>query len=166
MVPTATLLTVPSHADPVEAEVLVVQVGSTISRSPGAAASIALWTVWVEETCVGALPPMITVTESIDCLLLPAVTTSSPQYAKLRPAGGFDFAGLPKEPPTLPGPPYCTCCCTAHGCTWLAAVPVAGTVTVIDVSDQLVIAAGTPPMVTAETAVQAPLTAVHRAPNP
>ena len=55
---------------PVLAEVLVVQVGSTMIKSPGAAASIAAWMVWLALTCMGALPPMVTVTASTDCLPL------------------------------------------------------------------------------------------------
>ena len=54
----------------------VVQFGSTMSKSPGAAASIALWSLALALTCVGALPPMVTVTASIDCLPLPAVMTN------------------------------------------------------------------------------------------
>src|SRR5437763_1735522 len=53
----------------------VVQVGSIMIRSPGDAASIAAWTEAVGATCVGALPPIVTVTVSIDCLPLAAVMT-------------------------------------------------------------------------------------------
>src|SRR5205807_9834031 len=56
---------------------VLVQVGSIMIRSPGLAASIAAWTESVGATCVGALPPIVTVTVSIDCLPLAAVMTSS-----------------------------------------------------------------------------------------
>ena len=66
-------------------------------RSPGAAASIArLDRLPGGQTWVGALPPMVTVTASIDCLPLPAVMTSSPHRA------------------AAAEPPYCACCCMAH----------------------------------------------------
>ena len=42
-------------------------------RSPGLATSIAAWIESVAATWVGALPPMVTVTVSTDCLPLPAV---------------------------------------------------------------------------------------------
>jgi hypothetical protein len=55
-----------------------VQVGSTMIRSPGMAKSIADWIVLNvvggeaatpdATTCTGALPPIVTVTVSIDCL--------------------------------------------------------------------------------------------------
>src|SRR6516225_7519309 len=109
-------------------------------KSPGWAASIALWIVAEAATWVGGLPPTVTVTVSIDCLPLPAVITSSPHWAA--------------------EPPYCTCC-------WMvqAGTP-AGTVAIIELSPQLVMAAGTPPMVTLETAVQVELVEVHWAPKP
>ena len=59
----------------------VVQVGSTMIRSPGAAASIALWIVPEAATWVGVLPPMVTVTASTDCFPLPAVITNWPHCA-------------------------------------------------------------------------------------
>ena len=70
---------VPSHAFPVVEEVLVVQVGSTMIKSPGSwpRRSLPGWFGWLL-TWVGALPRTVTVTESIDCLPLPAVMTSSP----------------------------------------------------------------------------------------
>src|SRR5215472_1218021 len=71
----------------------VVQVGSTMMRSPGAAASMAAWIDADAATWVGVLPRTVTVTASTDCLPLPAVMTSSPQRVDW-PAGG------------LPGPPY------------------------------------------------------------
>jgi len=45
-----------------------VQVGSTMSKSPGEAASIALWMLSKAKMCFGGLPPIVTVTVSIDCL--------------------------------------------------------------------------------------------------
>ena len=56
------------------------QVGSTMIRSPGAAASIALGSSGGGDV-VGALPPMVTVTASMDCLPLPAVMTNWPHCA-------------------------------------------------------------------------------------
>src|ERR1700682_333128 len=56
-------------------------VGSTMMRSPGAAASIAGWIEAAATTWGGAVPPMVTVTASIDCLPLAAVMTSSPHCA-------------------------------------------------------------------------------------
>src|SRR5258705_4056007 len=87
-------------------------VGSTIIRSPGWAASMALWMLAVAATCVGALPPLVTGMPSVDCLPLLAVTTSSPHSAL--------------------EPPYCTCCCTLHAAT---CGPVVGRGTTICVSD-------------------------------
>src|SRR5579864_4920409 len=110
------------------------QVGSTMSKSPGAAASIALWTDWFAETWVGVLPPMVTVTVSTDCLPLPAVTSSCPHWAL--------------------EPPYCACCCIAQLGT------PDGTVTRICVSDQLSMVAGLPPMVTEDNVLQVVLPAV------
>ena len=63
-------------------------------RSPGSAASIAAWIVVPSYEHVGVLPPMVTVTVSIDCLPLPAVMTSSPHCAVV----------------TRKWPPYCACC--------------------------------------------------------
>ena len=112
----------------------------------------------VAMTWVGALPPTVTVTESIDCWPLPAVTTSSPHCAVL--------------------PPYCACCCTAQAGTGVglqvayAVVQVVvrpGTVTVICASFQLCTIAFTPPMVTLETVLQVALPAVgvmHCVPKP
>ena len=87
--------------------------------------------VWIEpeaRTWVGALPPMVTVTASIDCLPLPAVITNWPHCAA--------------------EPPYFTCC-------WIgqAATPL-GTVTVIVVSFQLPMVAASPPMVTLDRVLQ------------
>ena len=62
-------------------------------------------------------------------------------------------------------PPYCACCWTAHSGTLVPPVPP-GTVTTIWVSDQLLMVAGRPPIVTLETAVQAPPTVVQRLPKP
>src|ERR1700756_1478276 len=99
-------------------------------RSPGAAASMAAWTEPEAGTCLGALPPTVTVTASTDCLPLPAVITSSPQRAC--------------------EPPYCACCWMVHSGT--GGVPLApGTVTVMAVSLQTPIAAGTPPILTLDT---------------
>src|ERR1700747_618114 len=91
-------------------------------------------------TCFGALPPMVTVTVSIDIFPLPATIVSSPHCAV--------------------EPPYCACCCTAQ-----LGTPV-GTVTVMLESVQVPTVAGIPPMVTNERALQLPPTAVHRVPNP
>src|SRR3981189_1211770 len=68
----------------------VAQVGSIMSKSPGWAASIALWMLAEARTWTGALPPIVTVTVSIDCLafdgwpapaVLAVVMTSSPHFA-------------------------------------------------------------------------------------
>src|ERR1035438_738525 len=75
----------------------VTQVGSTMIKSPGAAASMAPWIVAEAATCVGALPPMVTVTVSTDCLPLPDVMTSCPHCA------------VDVEPPGLRFS-YCACC--------------------------------------------------------
>src|ERR1700739_2615687 len=100
-------------------------------RSPGEAASIALWMVALAATCFGSVPPTVTVTVSIERLPVapPRVTTSSPQRAR-------GLAGVPS------GPPYCGCCCNGQTGTF------AGTVTVIAVSVHDVTGAFTPPMVT------------------
>src|SRR5580704_4540737 len=82
----------------------VEQVGSIMSISPGLAASIAVWMLAAAATCVGALPPMVTVTVSTDCLPLDAVITSSPHCAVK--------------------PPYCTCCCTGQLGTPVGTAPV------------------------------------------
>src|SRR2546430_2650985 len=73
-------------------------------RSPGEALSIAFWMLLltpVAVTWVGPLPPIVTVTASIDCLPLPDVITSWPHLAGVGgvPVGGFGF-----------GPPYWNCC--------------------------------------------------------
>ncbi len=84
-------------------------------RSPGLAASIALWMLADAATWVGALPPTVTVTVSMDCLPLAAVMTNWPHCVEVVPVGL-----------------YCACCCMRairH-----AAV---GTVPVIVVSLQL-----------------------------
>src|ERR1700719_1803556 len=96
--------------------VAVLQVGSTISRSPGAALSIAAWIEAEAAIWIGALPPIVTVTVSIDWIPRPpavagaVVITSSPHCA----------AAL--------GAPYCVCCCTGQ----VGTPP--GTATWIDVS--------------------------------
>src|SRR5579859_953771 len=100
---------------------------------------------------VGALPPMVTVTVSIDCLPLPAVMTSSPHRV-----------ACPGAPVVL-GFPYCTCCWTAQAGT------LPGTVTVMEVSDQLVMVVAAPPMVTLDLVLQVGLPAVglvHWPPKP
>src|SRR6267143_961364 len=71
----------PAHVVTAAAVALGTNVGSTMIRSPGAALSIALWIESEARTWVGVLPPMVTVTVSIDCLPLAAVMTSSPQRA-------------------------------------------------------------------------------------
>jgi hypothetical protein len=56
---------------------VVEQVGSMMIKSPGAAKSIASWIDCDAETCVGAGPPIVMVTASIDCLWLsPLVMTN------------------------------------------------------------------------------------------
>ncbi len=54
-------------------------------RSPGVALSIAIWRALLSEFSpliyVGGLPPIVTVTVSMDCLPLPEVMTSSPHRA-------------------------------------------------------------------------------------
>src|ERR1700676_3583188 len=90
--------------------VVVVQVGSTMSRSPGLAASILLWIVSVAAMWVGALPPTVTVTVSMDCFPLAAVITNSPHCAV--------------------EPPYCACCVIEQ------LDKPEGTLTLIWVSDQ------------------------------
>src|SRR4029077_19353521 len=109
-------------------------------RSPGLAASMACWMEptpvgdigVVPATYFGALPPTVTVTASTDCLPLPAVMSSSPQY--VWPAGPARWL-------------YCCSCWIAHNGMPLAP-PTDGTVTVICVSLQFVTLAATPPMVT------------------
>src|SRR5579862_9099647 len=100
----------------------LVQVGSMMIKSPGLAASIAAWIEPDAATCVGDLPPMVTVTVSIDCWPFAAVICSWPHCAV--------------------EPPYCACCCTAQLGT------PGGTVTVIEVSLQAVTGALIPPIVT------------------
>src|SRR6516225_8888674 len=102
------------------------QVGSIMIRSPGAAASIALWILAEAATCVGALPPMVTVTVSIDCRWLSALVMASSPHCAV-------------------DPPYCACCCMVQVGT------PAGTFNTMPVSVQVVMfAADTlmPPMVT------------------
>jgi len=124
-------------------------VGSMMIKSPGAAASIALWTLAEAFTWVGALPPRVTVTVSTDCLPLPAVMTSSPQRAA--------------------DPPNCACCWTVHaGSCGLPGRPP-GTVTVMLVSLQVAMTAAIPPTVTLDCVLQVALPAVgvlQRAPKP
>ena len=80
-------------------------------RSPGLAASIAVWMLPLAATWVGALPPIVTVTVSIvDLPLSPLVMTNSPHCAA--------------------EPPYCACCCIPHAGT----EPAGGVVPVIKVS--------------------------------
>src|ERR1700730_13055078 len=91
-------------------------------------------------TWVGAFPPTVTVTVSMDCLafdawpaaaLLALVMTSSPHRT------GFPFG---------PGPPYCTWCWMAQAGTGVESFP--GTVTTMRKSLQLEMLAFLPPMVT------------------
>src|SRR5580700_6113695 len=101
------------------------QFGSMMIRSPGCALSIALWMEAFAATCVGALPPIVTVTVSIDLLPFAALMNNWPHSAN--------------------DPWYCACCCTAQ-----AGTPP-GTVRTMVVSFQVVmLAAGTltPPMLT------------------
>src|ERR1700686_694620 len=65
--------------------VVAMQVGSTMIKSPGNAASIALWMLPEARTCFGVLPPIVTVTVSIDCLPLAAVMTSCPHCVDVAP---------------------------------------------------------------------------------
>src|SRR6266436_6082423 len=104
------------HATGVVAAVGTAQVGSTMSKSPGEAASIALWMLSEARMCFGGLPPIVTVTVSIDCLafdgwpaaaVLAVVMTSSPHFAAVVPAGV-----------------YCACCCTAQFGRLVGALPV------------------------------------------
>ena len=74
------------------------QVGSMMIMSPGMAASIAACIDAEAATWVGALPPIVTVTVSIDCCPLFVVTISWPHS-------------------TLDAPPYCACCWTAQSGT-------------------------------------------------
>ncbi len=70
-------------------------------------------------TCVGALPPIVTVMVSTDCLPLAAVITSWPHC--------------------MAEPPYCACCVTGQ-VDWAAVR--AGTVPVITRSPQLTLPRG------------------------
>ena len=80
-------------------------------RSPGLAASMAVWMLPLAKTWVGALPPIVTVTVStVDLPLSPLVMTNSPHCAA--------------------EPPYCACCCMPHAGT----EPAGGVVPVIKVS--------------------------------
>src|SRR6267378_2682608 len=84
----------PAQVVPAGAVALGANVGSMMIKSPGAALSIALWIESKARTCVGALPPIVTVTVSIDCLPLAAVMTSWPHRAS--------------------EPPNCACCGMPH----------------------------------------------------
>src|SRR6202035_2110016 len=110
--------------------VAVLQVGSTISRSPGVAASIAAWIDAEAAIWVGTLPPIVTVTVSIDWIPVPPAV-----------AGAVVISSWPH---CAVEPPYEACCCTGQFGTPL------GTATWIDVSLQPVPvrAAVTPPIVT------------------
>src|SRR5690349_16529079 len=99
--------------------------------SPGAAVSIADWMVSVLCSTYGFLPPTVTVTVSIDDWPLPALMANSPHWAG--------------------EPLYRACCGTAQG-----GMPP-GTVTVSEVSVQVVIGAGTPPIVTLDVVLQVAL---------
>ncbi len=74
---------------PVTAVQVGLPVGSMVMRSPGLAASIAAWTLAIAATWVGTLPPMVTVTVSMDNLPLAAVMTNSAQTALDVPAGQY-----------------------------------------------------------------------------
>src|ERR1700688_3641312 len=111
--------------------------GLTIIKSPGCAASIAAWIVGLSVgTWVGALPPIVTVTVSTDCLPLPAVIRISPHFVLVAPGA------------------YCACCCKPQSAT------PEGTVTTIWLSLQLVMGAVTPPMVTLDKVLHVALPAV------
>src|SRR6267143_1161308 len=118
---------------------VVVQVGSMMIKSPGWAPSIALWMLAEAATCVGAWPPIVTVTVSIDCLafdgwpavaVLAVVITSSPHCAS--------------------EPPYWSCCWMGQSGTLL------GTLTTMRESLQLLRCAVLPPMVTDPFPCEAP----------
>src|SRR5579871_3018297 len=140
----AVLLTTPAAVQ-AAGPAAVLHVGSMIIKSPGAAASMAAWMESEAATWVGLLPPIVTVTASIDCRPLPAVITSSPQRAV--------------------DPPYCACCCTAQFGTEIPNPPSA-TLIWICVGDHEVMFIERPPIVTAEIAVQPPPIEVHRLPKP
>src|SRR5207247_11284929 len=59
-----------AHEVPAGAVAAGVNAGSTMIISPGAAASIAAWIDCDAVTCVGLLPPIVTVTVSIDCIIM------------------------------------------------------------------------------------------------
>src|SRR5436309_14015479 len=92
----------------------------TIIMSPGDAASIHAWIVPPQSpSTFGCFPPIVTVTLSTDCLPFPAVMTNWPHSVGVAPGA------------------YCGCC-------WmLQAGTLAGAVTTICVSLQLVIGAAT-----------------------
>jgi len=92
-----------------------VQVGSTMSKSPGEARRSRSGCCPSEDV-LRWLPPIVTVTVSIDCLafdgapapaVLAVVMTSSPHLAAVVPAGV-----------------YCACCCTAQFGTPTGTLPV------------------------------------------
>src|SRR5438034_1340048 len=78
-----------AHEVPAGAVAAGVNAGSTMIMSPGVAASIAAWIDCDAVTCVGLVPPIVTVTVSIDCLRMgaaavptfPVVMINSPQRA-------------------------------------------------------------------------------------
>src|ERR1700675_3273215 len=123
-----------------------------MSRSPGAALSIAVWiallAVFSPLMYLGGLPAMVTVTVSIDCLPLPAVMTNSPQRAV-----GPRLVGVVR------------CAIVQVDCDEVKF----GTVTLIWLSLPEVIVACTPAMVTRDAALQPVLPAtgdVQRDPKP
>src|SRR5467141_521209 len=109
----------PAQVVPAGAVALGANVGSMMIKSPGAALSIALWIEPKARTCVGALPPIVTVTVSIDCLPLAAVITSWPHC--------------------IAEPLYCACCWIGQ-VDWAAVR--AGTVPVMTRSPQETLPSG------------------------
>src|SRR4029077_15591108 len=95
------------HAALVVGVAAAAQVGSTMSKSPGLAMSIAAWIEPEAATWVGAFPPTVTVTVSIDCWPAAVVMTSSPHWVDVVPEGA-----------------YCACCCTAQFGNPLGTIPV------------------------------------------
>src|SRR5947207_14010523 len=85
----------------------------------------------VGATRVGALPPIVTVTVSIDCFAFDGC-----------PAAAVLTVVITSSPHCAGKPPYCACCCTAQLGT------PEGTETTIWVSFQLLTDALTPPIVT------------------
>src|SRR3981189_3102084 len=71
-----------------------------MSKSPGEAASIALWMLSEARMCFGGLPPIVTVTVSIDCLAFDGW-----------PAAAVLAVVMTSWPHCASEPVYCACCC-------------------------------------------------------